>query len=57
MNEPIDYRALLVRYMAQVIDCEGTSFINGMAYIFKLTDEELIILDKIEAEARKEYNL
>lgn len=54
----IDYRALLVKYMRNVIDCEGVSFTdNGMFTGWKdhyYTPAERAELDKIEQEARED---
>ncbi|MES2349103.1 MAG: hypothetical protein V4641_16200 [Pseudomonadota bacterium] len=46
----IDYRALLVRYMAMVMDCEGVSFVQGGDEI-AMTEAETAELEKIEDEA------
>lgn len=55
---PEDYMELLTRYMAHVIDAEGTSLVESMAYTFKptLRPYELAELRAIEAEARRRLN-
>lgn len=55
---PVDYRRLLLIYMANVIDAEGVSFVNQAAYeVPPLTEQETALLNEIEQEARKEWNL
>jgi hypothetical protein len=49
--ESLDYRALLVKYMAEVLSCEGISFIGSALPEIAYTDEERAELEKIEAEA------
>lgn len=53
----IDYRSLLVKYMARVIDsAEGAPFIenhHGVEAV-KFTADEREFLHRIEAEARKQ---
>lgn len=58
-SETIDYRRLLVRYMAHVIDAESVAYLDNCNVwkIPKLIDEELNALKEIETEARKEWNL
>lgn len=53
-QEPeIDWRALLVKYMAHVYDAEGsTSLIVSTPF---LTDDEHMLLNGIEVEAVKAY--
>lgn len=50
MTETIDYRALLVCYMAVVIEAEGASFIPGNTGL-PISDEEIATLRQIEIEA------
>ena len=53
MSAP-DYRALLVRYMAAVIDAEGVDFIASCGgYVVSLTDDEKAQLAPISTEARQ----
>ena len=51
----MDYRALLVKYMAEVLECEGVSFVGasgGFAFNDdRYTPTELAMLETIEAEA------
>lgn len=52
----IDYRALLVKYMANVLNEEGVSFVNVRGYGFHedlYTPDELAELERIEEEARQ----
>lgn len=52
----VDYRALLIRYMARVIDAESVSFIDG-DYFIKLTVQEKQhlwnLFDEVMAELDK----
>lgn len=52
-----EHRELLVRYMAQVISVEGTSFVQNQSHDITLTESETEELLRIEEEARKEYGL
>lgn len=52
----IDYRALLVKYMQEVISCEGISFIGHALPSVEYTDEEQEELEKIEREAKEALN-
>jgi hypothetical protein len=47
----MDYRALLLRYMAHVMDGEGTSFIDAVGRTVRFTIEEKTELIKLEKEA------
>lgn len=49
----IDYRDLLVRYMAAVIHVAGVPFYGRNAVFRCFTQKELQILDEIDIEARK----
>jgi len=50
----VDWRKLLVRYMAAVCDTEGVSFVDlHSGHTVKLTDQEKAVLDQIETEARE----
>lgn len=53
----IDCKALLIRYVARVIACEGVSFVDhGEDYgAVGLTEEEVRQLQAIEAQARAQY--
>lgn len=50
----MDYEALLKKYMAHVIDCEGFDFLelanSGGACDQEFTEEELEILEQISEE-------
>lgn len=48
----VDYRALLVRYMAGVIDAEGVSYVDSCrGYEIEFTPAELKTLREIQDEA------
>lgn len=47
----IDWRALLVKYMAEVLDAEGVSFAPSENGYAGFTDEEIEALRGVEAEA------
>ena len=51
----LDYRALLVKYMAEVLESEGVSFIGAsggwISNYDRYTSDELAELQRIEAEA------
>lgn len=50
----LDWRSLLVRYMAAVCDAEGVSFVDECpGYTVRLTDDEKATLRLIETEARE----
>jgi len=52
VRSSVDYRALLVRYMAAVIDAESVSYVEScQGYKIVLTPEEKAELLKIETEA------
>ena len=53
LNRKVDFKALLKKYMALVIDCEGVSFINGGPMHGKdhFTEEEMLELQAIEKAA------
>jgi len=48
-----DWRALLVRYMAKVIDRESVTLADSHSHCVQLTSEELEVLEEIEVEARR----
>jgi hypothetical protein len=48
----MDHRALLLRYMAHVMDGAGTSYIDATGATIRLTPEEVAELRKVETEAR-----
>jgi len=54
-----DYRALLIKYMARVIDIEGVSYIETWQSCTDIEFEgaERSLMRDLEAQARKEYNL
>ncbi len=47
-----DYRQLLIRYMAKIIDAEGFALADNWTFHVQLTEEELRILGELEVEAR-----
>lgn len=52
----IDYRQLLVRYMAQVLDCEGVNFVHNEGHDGTfLSKEDKAELSRIEIDAQKLY--
>lgn len=55
----IDYKALLLKYMARVIDIESVAYISeGCSYSgIEFKGAELDIMGDLERQARKEYNL
>ena len=55
MDDMADYyRALLIKYMARVIDVEGADFIDtGRVTCFEFTPEEVATLDRLSVEALK----
>lgn len=56
-RENVDYRALLVKYMALIIDYEGTAYLGGQGSdMVKLTDEDLTSLKALEPEAFDLFN-
>ena len=44
----IDYEELLRKYMAHVISCDGSSFIDSIEYIGLLSDYDKVELKKID---------
>lgn len=48
----MDNRALLLRYMAHVLESLGTTFIDSPSASIKFTTKETAELQKIEKEAR-----
>ena len=51
----IDYEELLRKYMAHVISCDGSSFIDSIEYIGLLSDYDKVELKKIEQKILKEH--
>lgn len=51
----IDYKELLERYMAHVISCDGSSFIDSIEYIGLLSDYDKSELKKIEQKILKQH--
>lgn len=50
----IDYRQLLIRYMAQVLDCEGVSFVHNEGFDGTfLSKEDKVELLNLEQDALK----
>lgn len=49
-----DYRDLLVRYIALVEECEGVTFIDRADMRGRFTDEEIVEMQLLEAEALAE---
>lgn len=53
----MDYKELLKKYMAHVVDCEGTTFVNrlnsGCGADVDFTEEEVLELERIEHEIRQ----
>jgi hypothetical protein len=45
---PMDYRALLVKYMEHVRECEGISFVGRLDSDVTFTPEEIEELESIE---------
>lgn len=52
MSQPLDYKELLKKYMSEVIDWEGVSFINYVGAV-DYSAEELDELRRIESEIEK----
>jgi hypothetical protein len=55
----IDYKELLIKYIAHIIDCEGidyTTKFDSPGHTVDLTDEEKAELENLAAEARTKYN-
>jgi hypothetical protein len=56
----MDYKELLKKYLARVMDCEGVAFIDeGVDYTTHkiFNEEELSALRSLAHEAREEYKL
>jgi hypothetical protein len=55
-----DYKELLLKYIAHIIDCEGIDYtnryINGPGHSVTITEEEQNALEALAAEARAKYN-
>ena len=53
-KQNIDYKQLLIKYIANVIDCEGVDFVGSIhAYNIDFTKEEISELQKLSTEADK----
>ncbi len=52
-SQPIDWRSLLVRYMAHVWDEEGTTFVNRLLEGQRFTAADIAALEEIEREAER----
>jgi glycerol-3-phosphate dehydrogenase len=53
----MDYRELLKRYLAHIIDIEGFDFLTVHAHNVELTEEERRELSVLSDEAKTEYPL
>jgi hypothetical protein len=55
----MDYKELLLKYIAHIIDCEGIDYtsrnINGPGHSVTLTEEEQEELEALALEARAKY--
>lgn len=56
----MDYKDLLIKYIAHIIDCEGIDYtdrnINGAGHSVTISEEEQAELEALAKEARKKYN-
>jgi hypothetical protein len=56
----LDYKELLKKYIAHIIDCEGMDYIerniNGPGHSVTISNKEQAELQKLAAEARHKYN-
>jgi hypothetical protein len=55
-QQPTDYRSLLIRYMAKVIDRESITLAESFSYNIDLSDTDLAVLALLEIEARAEVD-
>ena len=53
-KELVDYRALMIKYMAHVADMEGTTYVHSLSSgTLKFTREERLTIEALDREAEK----